>query len=589
MAYAPLSDLPLGRAQCAICVRIARLWDYCGNKEGEPPLHVDMVLVDEKENRIYAEIPGSDVDKFRPLLKDGGVYMFRKFIVSGCKPAYKPIKGNQMIRFTRWTTVDEVPDIDARIPRYVFDLVDFEEFPSRTGQVEYFIDTIGMIVGVSKVAHVHLPSTHTSTAKRTIALKDLRNNQINLVLWGSRATDFDTETVHSIGQNSPVVAIFVGMLPKSYKNENTLSGGSACKWYINEEIPEIEYFFDRAYDNHPKVEWISAGEQQFRALEQQQNFEEKTVLQLKDIDPWDSEGSGYRCTVTISRISDNQQWWFPSCTKCHRAAIAHGTQYKCSGGCPCTTAEPKYRLSLIGTDGTGTAEFVLFGKVARQIVGKPVISLIRSASRNQYEPSGDQSSHILPELAALVSQKFTFSVIITQKSFSHRNVSFQVNGIIALHGKQSYVPKTPVLSTDPNQHNIVPTPVDNSARRQDEQTTPQKKARLAMITIPCKRSLVLEHNKNDGESSQSKPLENDTSKTDPSKETAENASDETTPKHPQLSLAPDVMKNTRNKCPVKNMSSADPSGLEKLSEAATISTVVHNCAAPEPPSINHSG
>jgi hypothetical protein len=25
----------------------------------------------------------------------------------------------------------------------------------------------------------------------------------------------------------------------------TLSGGSACKWYINEKIPEIEKFFDR--------------------------------------------------------------------------------------------------------------------------------------------------------------------------------------------------------------------------------------------------------------------------------------------------------------------------------------------------------
>ncbi|CAO2152776.1 unnamed protein product [Urochloa humidicola] len=37
------------------------------------------------------------------------------------------------------------------------------------------------------------------------------------------------------------------MLVKSYKNENTLSGGTACKWYINEEIPEIEAYFDRVY------------------------------------------------------------------------------------------------------------------------------------------------------------------------------------------------------------------------------------------------------------------------------------------------------------------------------------------------------
>lgn len=92
------------------------------------------------------------------------------------------------------------------------------------------------------------------------------------MLWGSRATDFDAEGAHSIGQEAPVVAIFVGMLLKSYKGEfivlstsfickicyssishlhfyytaeSTLSGGSSCKWYINEEIPAIEKFFDK--------------------------------------------------------------------------------------------------------------------------------------------------------------------------------------------------------------------------------------------------------------------------------------------------------------------------------------------------------
>jgi hypothetical protein len=48
-----------------------------------------------------------------------------------------------------------------------------------------------------------------------------RNNHINLVLWGSRETDFDAEGVHSIGQESPVLAIFVGTLLKSYKGDSS--------------------------------------------------------------------------------------------------------------------------------------------------------------------------------------------------------------------------------------------------------------------------------------------------------------------------------------------------------------------------------
>nr|XP_034591732.1 uncharacterized protein LOC117853497 [Setaria viridis] len=341
--------------------------DYYGNKEDQLPLHIDMVLVDDKENRMYAEIPGPEADQFKKLIREGWVYVFRKFVVSACKPAYKPFESTQMIRFTPWTTVEEKAEMADKLPKLcgVF-------HAHRT----IFSDTIEMIVGVSEVAYVQLPSNQSSTAKRVISLKDLRNNQINLVLWGSRATDFDAEGVHSVGQESPVVAIFVGMLLKSYK-------GSACKWYINEEIPEIEKFFDRMLDTHSKIEWISAGEQQFRALEQQKNLEEKTVLQLRDMDPWEFEGSGYRCTVTISRINNKQLW---------------------------------YRLSLIGTDGTATAEFILFGRVARQIIGKPVVSLVRSASKNQHGSSGTEFEHMLPELAGLVSQKFTFSVSITQKS-----------------------------------------------------------------------------------------------------------------------------------------------------------------------------
>lgn len=69
-----------------------------------------------------------------------------------------------------------------------------------------------------------------------------------------------------------------------------------------------------------------------------------------------------------------------------------------------------YRLSLIGTDGTATAEFTLFGRVARQVIGKPVVSLMRSASKSQYGAVSFESEHMLPDIAALVSQKFTFSV-----------------------------------------------------------------------------------------------------------------------------------------------------------------------------------
>lgn len=36
-----------------------------------------------------------------------------------------------------------------------------------------------------------------------------------------------------------VVAIFVGMLVKPFEGRRGLSGGAPCRWYINEDLPEI--------------------------------------------------------------------------------------------------------------------------------------------------------------------------------------------------------------------------------------------------------------------------------------------------------------------------------------------------------------
>lgn len=71
-----------------------------------------------------------------------------------------------------------------------------------------------------------------------------RGSTIELSLSGKRATEFDGETILQVGQEHHVIAIFVGTLMKTYKNDyKFLSGTSACRWYINQnDIPEIEAF-----------------------------------------------------------------------------------------------------------------------------------------------------------------------------------------------------------------------------------------------------------------------------------------------------------------------------------------------------------
>jgi hypothetical protein len=77
---------------------------------------------------------------------------------------------------------------------------------------------------------------------------------------------------------------------------------------------------------------------------------------------------------------------------------------------------------------------ICFGEIARQIVGKPVQQVLKSA-----RAFGD----IPPDIAAIVSMRFTFSVVLTQQSFYKQDKTYQITSIIASHGRQRALPHVP--------------------------------------------------------------------------------------------------------------------------------------------------
>jgi len=85
------------------------------------------------------------------------------------------------------------------------------------------------------------------------------------------------------------------------------------------------------------------------------------------------------------------------------------------------------KLLFIASDGTEESKMIAFAAVAQNIVGKPVETVMRS-SRNR--------DNIPPDIAAIVSSKFTFSVTMAESSFHKPKKSYQVNSILHSYGKQ---------------------------------------------------------------------------------------------------------------------------------------------------------
>lgn len=76
---------------------------------------------------------------------------------------------------------------------------------------------------------------------------------------------------------------------------------------------------------------------------------------------------------------------------------------------------------------------IAFGDVARRIVGKPVQQVLRSSRSANNTP---------PDIAAIVSLKFTLAVTLTEQSYYNPQKSYQVNSVVTAYGRQHALPHT---------------------------------------------------------------------------------------------------------------------------------------------------
>uniref|UniRef100_A0A0A9GH54 Uncharacterized protein n=1 Tax=Arundo donax TaxID=35708 RepID=A0A0A9GH54_ARUDO len=72
-------------------------------------------------------------------------------------------------------------------------------------------------------------------------------------IWVHRASEFNIDVVCAMGHEEPVVVIFVGMQMKSFKGEHSLSANTACRWYINPEVPEVHDVLVRLHNDFQSI------------------------------------------------------------------------------------------------------------------------------------------------------------------------------------------------------------------------------------------------------------------------------------------------------------------------------------------------
>ncbi|KAM0904043.1 hypothetical protein ACQ4PT_018277 [Festuca glaucescens] len=449
MAVNLLSEIHSGSNQWTISVLVSRMWHYRGGTNEGPLQHTDVVLIDQEGNHMYGQLPPATSEQLKDVLEEGKVFVIRKFMCTESRPSFRLVESPFMVQFTRYTTVQEMPGLADTYPFCTYSLTSFADIPAPAIRPACFVDVIGKIKMVSDIVPVQSIYQTAASNTRTIILKDLLGNELRLVLWGERALEFDAEAVHAIGVKEPVIAIFVGTLPKMSRGVKSLSGGSACWWYIDEDIPDINLFRESLGPQFvPLAAYVPTGPGAIvpRVFEAPI---EKTTQELNDADPFVDMEKKFLCTVKVHRLGADQRWWFASCSVCRKSARHDGYQFQCSGkDCASVDAALAYCVSFFASDAMGETEFVMFQKVAAGAIGKQLLPLMRQrypgyTTVGELAQAAKHDTAIPSEIERLIGQKYKLWVSISKRwnSGNSENLRYQVCRI-----EETYKPQLPPLT-----------------------------------------------------------------------------------------------------------------------------------------------
>lgn len=452
----PLSEVRPINTLYNIHVRVSRTWEYRGKSEKNPLIHFDMVVIDQKGYAMYCEVPPEVLPQFKQYLQEGKVLYIWKACVERAKPGYRVVDAPYMLKLIMRTEIFEGNSNDTSFPKYVFSLTPIEILPQYARRTDRFLDVIGKITAISNAA-VARNTSGDLMMRRLITLQDHKGNTIDLSLSGQRALEFDAEAVFDIGQNHHVIAIFVGTLMKIYREDyKFLSGTSACRWYINEnDIPAMRIFQRGLPSQVTPVRKLELQSEDYM----EQGVEEKTLFDLKQIDPLTDKNKRFQCTVTLISLAEKEQWCYRACRVCNSRVILGDDGYDCTkDGCSCKQYDWKYKVCFIAADDTYSLQFMFFEKKGVELIGKTAETL-----RKQYDPSS-----IPPEISQWIAHKFTFIVkVLFKRSLKSSEPSFEVVMIKERHGKQATLPN--IMHNVPNDD--LPPLVTISSKKKTEQAS----------------------------------------------------------------------------------------------------------------------
>ncbi|WCJ31475.1 hypothetical protein M5689_012968 [Euphorbia peplus] len=214
---------------------------------------------------------------------------------------------------------------------------------------------------------------------RIILIEDLSGTEIETTLWDNITLAFPEPHVVSCSEDKPVALAIVAVVARPFNDGFTLTSTAGTKMFVNPAIPEITIFLGRVTKPYPFLHMIAKLLDDNTNIEDERNTNRKSVVELLQVDIHTDKEIKFTCKGKIKAIECEEGWWYCACPRCKSSIQNLNDKLWCKN-CRFIEALPItwYRLRLIVEDNTGSATFVLFGRMEADFIGVPAHTLAAS-------------------------------------------------------------------------------------------------------------------------------------------------------------------------------------------------------------------
>ncbi|CAL1406275.1 unnamed protein product [Linum trigynum] len=395
-----LCNLKGGSRDVALRLRLLHTW--LAKPPNSPTAYYHCCLWADQTGMLIQAIAdtamAADIDR---ALHVGTIYIIKGFGLSIARALYRACSFDLTMQITRTTTFQEctLPAFD--FPSDSFEILSFNQLPSRSGYHRILTDIVGRLHSISGVDY-QLTNTG-STPKQVLVLQNDMGQRVSVTLWNNLVGTLERDALILADATEPVIIGVGGLIVgRQIGNDYTCSSSSATRIAINPAILEARHL--STYFAGPRSPVAE--------------------LPIQFVTPEEAVVDAENRTRTVAELLD-----------LHYKGASLDAKHFCSGVIKSVESHsPWYKIQLTLKDQSAEAPFIVFGPCANNLVftSAPLLA--------QRYPH--RSGHLPPEISALHGQNVKFEAKLPMLESNGKSTGeFRVLRVIP---QQTHQIQTPV-------------------------------------------------------------------------------------------------------------------------------------------------